>query len=207
MTLKKPRRARGQGGIRNIGTERRPVYSASYWLVVDGERRQITGQPFARKGDAEKWLKDELQRVHEGRPTLPSNMSMSELLDEWLTRRKPSLEPNTYTDYAGMIERRLKPQLGHYRVKHPRPNHLVTMFDALRRPGANRRGKKPQPLSETSLQHTYDLLHVVLDYAVRQRLVAHNLTADVDRPRRQTKELEVWSARQLAAFLDSCTDD
>jgi integrase len=122
-------------------------------------------------------------------------------------RRKPSLEPNTYNEYAGMIERRLKPQLGHHKVKHLRPNHLVTMLDALRQPGANRRGKKPLPLSETSLQHTYDLLHVVLDYAVRQRLVAHNVTADVDRPRRQPKELEVWSARQLAAFLDSCTDD
>jgi integrase len=207
MTEKKPRRPRGQGGIRNIGTERRPMYSAYYWLVIDGKRRQITRQPFARKGDAEKWLKDELQRVREGRPTLPSNTSMSELLDEWLAQRKPSLEPNTYNDYAGMIERRLKPHLGHHRVKHLRPNHLVTMLDALRRPGANRRGKKPRPLSETSLQHTYDLLHVVLDYAVRQRLVAHNVTADVDRPRRQPREVEVWSARQLAVFLDSCGDD
>src|SRR5262245_41193527 len=98
MTAKKPRRARGQGGIRNVGTERRPVYSASYWTVIDGRRRQITRRPFARKGDAEKWLKDELQRVTEGRPTLPSNVSMSELLDEWLARRKPSLEPNTYND-------------------------------------------------------------------------------------------------------------
>jgi integrase len=134
-------------------------------------------------------------------------MTMTELLDEWLARRKPSLEPNTYNDYAGMVERRLKPHLGHHKVKHLRPNHVVTMLDALRRPGANKRGKTPRPLSETSLQHTYDLLHVVLDYAVRQRLVAHNVTADVDRPRRQPKELDEWSARQLAAFLDSCVDD
>jgi hypothetical protein len=79
------------------------------------------------------------------------------------------------------------------------------MLDALQQPGTNKRGKVRRPLSETSLQHTYDLLHVVLDYAVRQRVVAHNVLADVDRPRRQAAEMHVWSARQLAAFLARVT--
>jgi integrase len=43
--------------------------------------------------------------------------------------------------------------------------------------------------------------------ACASELSPHHVTADVDRPRRQPKELDVWSARQLAAFLDSCTDD
>jgi integrase len=206
MTEKK-RRPRGQGGIRNIGSERRPVYAAYYRLIVDGRRRQISKQPFTRKADAERWLNDELQRVRDGRPTLPSAMTVTELLDEWLARRRPSLEPNTCADYSGMIERRLRPQLGHHKVKDLRPSHVVDMLDALRLPGANRRGKAKKGLSETSLQHTYDLLHVVLDYAVRQRVVAYNVLADVDRPRRQPREIEVWSARHLAAFLDTCADD
>jgi integrase len=204
---KKKRRPRGQGTVRNIGTEGRPIYAAAYWLIVDGRRRQITRQPFSRKGDAEKWLSDELQRVREGRPTLPSTMTVSDLLEEWLARRQPSLEPNTFTDYTGIAERRLRPHLGHHKVKHLRPAHVVAMLDALRKPGANRRGKANRPLSETSLQHTYDLFHVVLDYAVRQRVVAHNVLSDVDRPRREAREIEVWSARQLGVFLDSCADD
>jgi integrase len=204
---KKKRRPRGQGTVRNVGTERRPIYAAAYWLIVDGRRRQITRQPFSRKGDAEKWLNDELHRVREGRPTLPSTMTVSDLLDEWLARRQPSLEPNTFTDYTGIAERRLRPHLGHHKVKHLRPAHVVAMLDALRKPGANKRGKANRPLSETSVQHTYDLLHVVLDYAVRQRVVAHNVLSDVDRPRRKAREIEVWSARQLGAFLDSCADD
>ena len=207
MPESKKRRPRGQGHIRNIGTERRPVYSACYFLVVDGRRRQVTKQPFHRKSDAEQWLKDELQRVRDGRPTLPSNMALGELLDEWLASRRPSLEPNTYGNYSGMIERRLRPHLGHHKVKHLRPSHVLAMLDALRQPGANKRGKSRRPLSETSLQHTYDLLHVVLDYAVRQRLVSHNVLADVDRPRRERREIDVWSAQQLAAFLDSCAED
>jgi integrase len=134
-------------------------------------------------------------------------MTVTELLDEWLARRRASLEPNTHADYGGMIERRLRPYLGHHKVKDLRPSHVVDMLDALRLPGVNRRGKAKKGLSETSLQHTYDLLHVVLDYAVRQRIVAYNVLADVDRPRRQPREIEVWSARHLAAFLDTCADD
>lgn len=208
MSEKKPRRPRGQGSIRNVGTERRPVYAAAYWLMIDGKRRQITRQPFARKGDAEQWLKDELQRVREGRPTLPSNIKVDELLDEWLASRKPSIEPNTYRDYSGIVERRIKPKIGHHKVKDLRPPHIVGMLEALRQPGSNGRGKRQRSLSETSLQHTYDLLHTVLEYAVRQRLgVAHNVLDDVDRPRRGATEIKVWSAPQLAAFLDHCSDD
>src|SRR5919109_5234813 len=109
MTSKKQRRPKGSGTVRNRGTERNPIWSASYWVVVDGKRRQITKQPFRRKVDAEAWLQGELQRAREGRPTLPSKIKVGELLDEWLTVRRTGLEPNTYREYERIAERRIKP--------------------------------------------------------------------------------------------------
>ena len=79
-------------------------------------------------------------------------------------------------------------------VKDLRPSHVVRMFQALRQPGANRRGKgRTKGLSETSLQHTHAALRSALDYAVRQRLVPDNVMADVDRPKRQPTRMRVWS--------------
>jgi integrase len=81
------------------------------------------------------------------------------------------------------------------------------MLDALRAPGANLRGKRKRGLSETSLQHTYVALRSALDYAIRQRIVAHNVMEDVERPKRQATDMRVWSAEQLAMFLDVAGDD
>lgn len=208
MTETSQRRPNGTGTIRNRGTKRNPQWYGYVSIYIDGRRRQLSKGPFPRKSDAERWLQTETQRSREGRPTLPSKMTVAELLDEWLAVRKPSLEPNTYNEYVRYAEQRIKPHLGKHKVKDLRPSHVVRMFDALRQPGANRRGKgRTKGLSETSLQHTHAALRSALDYAVRQRLVPDNVMADVDRPKRQPTRMRVWSAEQLAQFLRSVEAD
>lgn len=208
MTETSQRRPNGTGTIRNRGTKRNPQWYGYVSIYVDGRRRQLSKGPFPRKSDAERWLQTETQRSREGRPTLPSKMTVAELLDEWLAVRKPSLEPNTYNEYVRYAEQRIKPHLGKHKVKDLRPSHVVRMFTALRQPGANRRGKdSTKGLSETSLQHTHAALRSALDYAVRQRLVPDNVMADVDRPKRQPTRMRVWSAEQLAQFLRSVEAD
>jgi integrase len=200
--VKKPRRPKGSGGIRNRGSERHPRWFAYHEVVVDGQTRQVTRGPFPRKKDAENWLKDELQRVREGRPTLPSKITVAELLAEWLAARKPSLEPNTFREYDRIAEHRIKPLIGHHKVRDLRPGHVSKMFDELRKPGGNRRGRQDRGLSETSLQHTHTVLRSAIEHAIRQRVVTYNVMDDVDRPRRDRKRMRVWSAAELAAFLD-----
>ena len=195
------RRPAGSGSVRNRGTERTPRWFAYHWVMIEGERRQVSKGPFRRRSEAEDWLKDEVQKSREGRPTLPSKITVAELLDEWLMVRLPALEPNTYAEYARMVERRIKPHLGHYKVKDLRPGHVAKMQHALRQPGANRRGKAKRGLTETSIQHTYVTLKSAIEYAVRQRLVSRNVMEDVDRPRRETTNIHVWSAGELASFL------
>jgi integrase len=209
MTANERRRRRpaGTGSVRNRGTERNPRWFAYHWVIVEGERRQVSKGPFRRRVDAEEWLKDELQKSREGRPTLPIKITVAELLDEWLMARQPALEPNTYSEYARMVERRIKPHLGHHKVKDLRPGHVAKMLHALRQPGANRRGKAKRGLTETSLQHTYTTLKSAIEYAVRQRLVSHNVLADVDRPRREATRINVWSASELATFLTAAESD
>src|SRR5262245_60511360 len=183
------RRPKGTGAVRNRGTARNPRWFAYHWVMVEGERRQMSKGPFRRRVEAEDWLKDELQKSREGRPTLPSKITVAELLDEWLMVRQAALEPNTYGEYVRVVEHRIKPHLGRYKVRDLRPGHVAKMLHALRKPGANRRGKASRPLAETSLQHTYTTLKSAIEYAVRQRLVSHNVVDDVDRPRREATRI------------------
>jgi integrase len=81
------------------------------------------------------------------------------------------------------------------------------MFEELRKPGGNRRGKGGRGLSETSLQHTHVVLRTALEYAIRQRIIAHNVMDDVERPRREARRMKVWSASELGAFLAQASDD
>jgi integrase len=193
--------------VRNRGTKRNPRWFAYHWVMIEGERRQVSNGPFDRRTDAEKWLRDELQKAREGRPTLPSRITVAELLDEWLAMRRTALEPNTYNEYVRVVEHRIKPHVGRHKVRDLRPGHVSAMLRSLRQPGANRRGTSKRGLTETSLQHTYATLKSAMEYAVRQQLVAYNVMTNVDRPRREATNITVWSAPELAAFLAHIEDD
>jgi integrase len=201
MAEKRARRPKGTGGIRNRGTARNPRWFGFHYVYFEGRRRQVTQGPFRTKAEAEDWVQSEVRRTQEGRPTLPSHITVAELLDEWLAVRRAGLEPSTYNEYERIARHRITPHLGHRKVKELRPLHVAQMFAALREPGANRRGKARRGLSETSLQHTHAALRSALDYAIRQSIVAHNVMVDVDRPRRETTRIAFWTAEDLATFL------
>jgi integrase len=206
--MAKTRRPKGAGSIRNRGTERAPRWFAYHYVVLDGRRRQVSDGPFSRKADAEAWLRDELKLAREGRATVPTRITVAELLDDWLAVARPQLSPNTRAEYQRVASKRLRPHIGDVRLTELRPAHIARMLEHLRRPGANRRGTtRDKGLSETSLQHTLGVLRTALSWAVRQRLISYNPADDVDRPQREDREMRVWSAEGLARFLDHPADD
>ena len=202
------RRPKGAGSIRNRGTDRAPRWFAYHSVAVDGQRRQISEGPFPRKADAEAWLRNELRLAREGRATVPKRIIVAELLDDWLAIARHQLAPTTLTEYERIATARLRPHVGHHRLTELRPAHIAKMLEALRQPGANRRGTEgDKGLSETTLQHTLGVLRTALAWAVRQRLISHNPADDVDRPQREHKEMRTWSAGELAGFLERAAVD
>jgi integrase len=180
-------------------------------VETDGERRaHVSRGPFSRKADAETWLRDELARVREGRPTNPErrNVRVGTVLDEWFAVRRHSLAATTQGVYESIIRDRLRPAIGSVKLADLRPAQIARMLDDLRQPGSNRRGvARDRGLSETSIQHVFTVLRTALQWAVRQRLISHNPADDVDRPQRARTEMRIWTSDQLATFLDYVRDD
>jgi integrase len=209
MTIEtKPRRPKGSGTVRNRGTDRRPRWFAQYTARIGGERRTITRGPFQKKGEAELWLRGELERARSGRPIEPTTKTVAEFLDGWLANVRPRLEPSTIRNYESIIATRLVPHIGAIKIRDLGPADIARCYDALRQPGANRRGlDRAKPLSETSIQRSHAVLRTALAWAVRSRLIASNPADDVDRPRRNRTVMLVWTADELAGFLRHVNDD
>lgn len=199
--MSRTNRPKGTGSVRNRGTDRAPRWFAYHFVKVDGKRRQLSQGPFSRKVDAERWLRDELRRAHEGRATLPGKLTVSEMMDQWLAAAEHRVARSTHSEYRRQVEHRLVPHLGDINLGDLRPDHISRMLDELRKPGADRRSKSPKGLSETTLQHTLQALRTGLDWAVRQRLVSNNPARDVDRPQREHTDISVWTFDELGRFM------
>jgi integrase len=188
--------------VRNRGTDRNPRWEAFYYLRHDGQRRQRSKSGFARKKDAEAWLRDELRRSEDGRASVPHRLTVGEVLDRWLESVGARVERSTLSGYERDIRFRLKPHLADVRLDELQPSHIVTMLAHLRRPGADRRQKRSaKALTETTLQHTFDTLRAALNWAVKSRLLGYNPALDVDRPQRTAVELQVWTFDELGQFM------
>jgi site-specific recombinase XerC len=108
---------------------------------------------------------------------VPKRITVAELLEDWLAVARHQLAPTTLAEYERIATARLRPHVGHHRLTEVRPAHIAKMLEALRRPGANRRGTKGDSgLSETTLQHTLGVLRTALAWAVRP-------AADLAQPR------------------------
>lgn len=205
------RRPKGAGAVRNRGTSRAPRWFCYWWVPIEGGRKQGSKGPFRTKKEAEEYLSEQATLTREGRPMLPSKMTVGAFLTEmWLPVVKHGLEPSTYLNYENIVNGRLMPHVGMVRLQELGPGHIAKAYNALRQPGANRRGRPeapPKGLSETSVRAAHSVLRTALGYAVRQQLIARNPADGVEKPQRDKTDMAVWTAAELSRFLDHVSED
>lgn len=204
----KRRRPVGSGSVRNRGTARNARWFAYRWVATADGRKQASRGPFRTKAEAEDWLHEQTTLAREGRPMMPSKMTTGQWLAEWLAVASHALKPSTVAQYKAIITARLTPHLGHVPLQQLRPAHVATCYDALRSPGANRRGVgAPKGLSETSVRRSHEVLRRALEDARRQGLVGANVADLVVKPKAARTTMRVWNAAELASFLRHAADD
>jgi integrase len=213
-------RPAGTGTVRRRGgTDRAPIYEASYFVAESGRGRQISRSGFRSKAEAESWLQEQLGRVRTGRAVVPTRSTTAEVLDLWMEAIRPRLSPSTELNYVSIIEGRLKPLLGDVRAsaltpevidrayRHLRVRGSVRPTPAALPPGQRRGRRAPTPLSETSLRRTHAVLRSALAWAVRQRWLPANAADDVEPPKVQSRIPSSWDASDLRRFLAASRHD
>jgi integrase len=124
-------------------------------------------------------------------------VTVREFLDNWLVSVGPSLRPSTARRYRDVVRLHITSQLGTLRLGRLTPGDVQRLY-------ANR---LDAGLSSTSVHHVHAILHRALDQGVKWGLLTRNVTDAVDPPRRQSPEMQVWSASDAGKVLASAIGD
>lgn len=136
------------------------------------------------------------QRKKNGESLVASRMTVSELLDQWLETRRPSLSPKSVETYEWAIESHLKKEFGRKRVGELSPSDVARMIAKLKR-----EGKKTWTVRKilTTLGGAYRV-------AVRDNIVASSPVTKLlphERPKGDQREMRCLSREGIDALLRS----
>ncbi len=165
---------------------------------ANGKRRYLNKTIRGTKKKADTYLNKTLTEISAGTFVESSPTSVEEYLKKWLeTAARPRLRDNTYREYAGLIERYVKPSLGAVRLYEMRPLEIQKFYVGLTEKG----------LSPRTVRFTHSVLTSAFKQAVRWRLLAHNPCDSVELPRKASTEMQSLTPAEAARFLKEAASD
>ncbi len=125
----------------------------------------------------------------------PGRMTVGEYLDRWL--EEAQFRPRTAGWARIIVEKHLKPALGHIRLRKLTALHVQRYFRT-----AARQDGREGTLSANTLRGHYRLLHSALAQAVNWKLLSENPADGVRLPSADTSSARALSPAELARVLE-----
>jgi hypothetical protein len=120
----------------------------------------------------------------------PKNITVGKYIDRWFDFAKPNLKPSTIKRYKEVIEVHIKPAFRDAKLHKVDTLTVQEMYAAMMRAG----------LSSTTINIVHSVLSSAYKRAVKWRVVRHNIMADVDAPRIERKEVEVFTPEEVRCW-------
>jgi integrase len=162
-----------------------------------GKRQKRYRTYYGPKKDAQRRLAEIIHEVANGTFFEPSRMGFGEFLDYWLEHTGDGLAAKSRERYRSIIERHLKPALGHHPISKLTPLQIQSYYTAaLKGDGDGSRALSPA----TVLKH-HHIVHRALRQALRWQLIARNPADAVEPPKAAHTEMRALDPTQTAALL------
>lgn len=149
---------------------------------IDGKRKRFSKAGFESRKAALLAGNEALYNYNSGGSAAkPTELSVSDYLDEWLENAiKGNRAPATYTRYKEVVERRLKPVIGTYRLKALTSVPLQGILNDMQLQG----------LRKSTMQFTKNVITAAFKYAVHPRKYVNESPAQyLTLPKSKTKPL------------------
>jgi integrase len=182
-----------------------------YRLVVDigqdddGRRRQIT-----RTFDKLKEARAELSRIRhqqtEGTYIRPSDVTVSQYLDEYLVGAVRDRRASTKSNYSNAFKP-VRERLGDRRMQSITKAEIEELVDWMLSSGRKRAGKPGTGLGARSVRLTLGRLRAAFEMAVQEGKLTRNVVRLVKPPEYVPCARDTWSQAQVRAFLTAATSD
>jgi integrase len=112
----------------------------------------------------------------------PSNIIVAATLDEYLQASKPNLKPRTFRRYEHAIDAHLRPAFGKQKLRKLTARDIEDVYATKLRDG----------LAPATIRLMHSVLSSACKRAVRLKLVEHNVCKDVQTPRIEREEVQVF---------------
>jgi integrase len=187
-----------------------------YRFVIDvgreGRRKQLTVTC-----DTVTEAKNELARLRHERRTgqliLPSKMTVSQLLDQYMKSKEDDLEESTLVGYRNALVH-VYEYLGHIRLQQLVDEDVESMVAWLLVSARRRGGEKGTGLRPSTVDGVLGRLRAALRLAVRKQLVARNVAEDITVPRkarkqdrRDNKRPDPWNVVEVKEYVVGIRED
>jgi integrase len=172
---------------------------------ADGNRQRSTQAGFATEADAERALREEVDKIAGGTRVQRSTVTVAAYLrDEWLpATAPPRVGYGTHQKRTGHINTYVAPRIGGVPLQELNAAHVNRLYAELLTAGK----ADGTPLAASTTHDVHRTLRRALADAVRWGLAEHNATDRADPPPVRAVEAErraalrVWTAADLAQFL------
>lgn len=159
--------------------------------TVDGKRKVLYGKT---RQDVARKLTAALQAREQGALVVGPRQTVAQFFDRWLSDVvAPNLRPRSYKVYEGKTRLHIVPELGKVSLAALTPQHLQRLYAK----------KIAEGVAPKSVNNLHVVIHRALSYAVRWGLVARNVANAAEPPRVPRREIEPFSAEDIAILLQA----
>lgn len=135
-------------------------------------------------------LADVMTKIAAGTYVLPSDVSLRQLVEQWIAGKETSLNEGTIYTYRSALKH-LDPETSAIPIQQLKPMHLHALYGRLRTAGKG--------TTVTGILHV--MINAALKQAVTWEMLARNPASAVPRPAPREPVIRYWSPEESLAFL------
>lgn len=140
--------------------------------------------------------------VLKGRYAYENKMKVADLCDLWLHDYvEVRLAPKTLASYKTQIKLRIRPGLGHIRLKDLRPVDIIRFMNELEETRTRYDNKKQEKVSDRVVSDTFKVLSSMLTDAVEWQMIPDNPCEKVPHPKVRKKKIHLPPEEDIKKIL------
>jgi len=162
-----------------------------------GKRRYYNETVQGTKKDAQKVLNEKLSSADKGKLVEKTSLTIKEFLTEWvLTIAKARVREATFDSYEYHLKQYVYEKLGNRKLSDLRTFEVQKHYNEMK-----------AKYSARTIRYVHSILKNALDKAVEQRYISDNPCNFVELPKKQKKEINVFSPDEAQRFLEAAKTD
>jgi integrase len=135
--------------------------------------------------------------VHQGLPLVDERKTLGDYLDQWLTTKRPEVEPSYWERCEQYVRLHIKPTLGKVSLAKLTPQQLQALYASKLHTG----------VAPRTVIHLHATIHVALEDALRLNLVQRNVADLVRPPKAPHVEMQTYTPAQAQQLLAAAQGD